>query len=527
MAFFKDSKAKWLFLTVGILSYLLSGPVLQIGIAGWFIPIGILYFTRSSRPLRGYLWAVLFMMVVYFFGSILTSPLPWLAVLISAPIAAFPEMLPYLFDRILYRRVHPVLAVFILPVVGLSSEFLLSKAFSTIGLLAATQTQFVEFTQIASIFGVWGISFMIYWMASTLVPVLQNQWNAGWRTYAVVFSVLLLFGFIRTRGVEEVQETVKVSGITIEEYRIWEAIYKDVTGEEIEIDIEFVSSPEMVKVLNAFPEVLKDARGEKFVSTRIAVNEFADLFLRLTKSEAENGSKIIVWSETNLPVFKEDEAEFLERVKSLAQQEKVIISAAMAVLLPFQEGGPMYENKSVLFTPEGEMADMFHKAKPVPFLDSSLPGSGILNHVETDYGTITQAICYDADFPALMRQASGADILLLPSNDWLGISPYHGDNSSYRAIENGVSIVRPTGSGQSVVFDPYGNALTRLDGYDQEVRIINAYVPVQGVFTVYSVIGDILVWLSLAGVIMFMGLLVISLRGVQSPLLVPRKVQED
>ena len=105
-----------------------------------------------------------------------------------------------------------------------------------------------------------------------------------------------------------------------------------------------------------------------------------------------------------------------------------------------------------------------------------------------------------------MSQSADADILILPANDWLGISPYHGDNAAYRAIENGVSVIRPTGSGQSVIIDAYGYVLSRTDAYTHEVRIVNAYVPKKGVTTVYSFIGNAIVWLSMISVIIFIGI---------------------
>ena len=170
----------------------------------------------------------------------------------------------------------------------------------------------------------------------------------------------------------------------------------------------------------------------------------------------------------------------------------------------------MYENTSYLITPDGEIADSYEKAKPVPMMDSSLPGDGIIESINTPFGTINMAICYDADFPDLMDQSGKGDILLLPSNDWLGISPYHGNNASFRAIENGVSVVRPTGSGQSVVFDTHGKALSRVDAYEEEVRIINAYVPKKGVTTIYNLIGNTFIYLTiLLGIV----ILIVSLTG--------------
>ena len=515
-------RSKWIFLSAGVICYLLSGPVFRIDILGWVIPIGILYFTRKSHPVKGYLWAVLFFMIVSVIGGLVTSPLPFIGIVISAPIAAIPEMLPYLIDRLLYKKIKPLFATLLFPVVAVSMEYLLTSIFSSIGLLASTQTHFIEFIQLASITGVYGISFIMYWTASNIVTFIEGEeeHKISLKPWLIVLLTILIFGAIRINVVQEVKDTVKVSGITVEEYDIWEALYKDVYGEEIVIDVHNANSPEMGKIVATIPEYIKDPENEKYNTTNLVLEAFAERFLELSRREADAGSKIIVWSETNLPIMKKNESAFISRAQVLAREKEVYLAIAMGVFLPFQEGGPMYENKVVLISPDGRIVDNFEKAKPVPFMDSSLPGDGILAKVETEYGVLTQAICYDADFPDLMAQASGADILLLPANDWLGISPFHGDNSVFRAIENGVSIIRPTGSGQSVIFNPYGKALSRVNAYDKEVRIISAYVPVSGCTTIFSFIGNLIPWMCMSLTILFLGMIIFkSLKKQREPLI--------
>ena len=492
---FSHRHYKWYFLTFSILCYLLSGPVLHIGVAAWFIPIGILFFTRNSHPLKGYLWAVLFMMIISVIGSSLTSPLPFIAILIAAPIAAFPELLPYLIDRLFHKKLNSSIGLFLFPAVAVLLEYLLSFVFSSIGVLAATQSNSTEFIQLASVTGVWGVSFVMYWTASVITHTLIKNEYKPLRPLIAVLILIFLFGYARTKMDKEVKDTVRVSGIAVEENDIWEAVYRDVTGKEFDVNIETAGSSEMGIVLEAFQELFQDPENEKFENTRNVVKEFGQRLIRLTELEAQAGSKIIVWSETNLPIFQKDEGSYIEGLQKLAQEKKIYLSASMAVLLPYVEGGPMYENKAVLINDAGEIVDEFHKAKPVPFMDASEPGDGIIKAVDSQYGKLSQAICYDADFPKLMHQSAKADILILPANDWLGISPYHGDYSAFRAIENGVSIIRPTGSGESVIFNQYGEALNRVGAFDKEDRIVQAYVPVKGVATIYSFIGDTIIWL--------------------------------
>jgi apolipoprotein N-acyltransferase len=71
--------------------------------------------------------------------------------------------------------------------------------------------------------------------------------------------------------------------------------------------------------------------------------------------------------------------------------------------------------------------------------------------------------------------------------------------ATFRAIENGVSLVRQADNGLSIATDPFGRTLAAVDHFATEDRVTVAQVPSKGVFTVYSVIGDLFGWLAVAG----------------------------
>ena len=291
----------------------------------------------------------------------------------------------------------------------------------------------------------------------------------------------------------------------VEEFPLFEQLYSDFFNESITFDITTTSSPEMAKVLSALSEFIKTPDDKQFIGAHEVLEQFQNRIIEITEREARNGNKIIVWSETNMPVFQKDEEELKEKVSRIARQYQVIILTSSAVLLPYEEDGPMYENKSLMFMPDGNVVDEYEKARPVPFLDKSLPGDGILEIINTPYGKLTNAICYDGDFPDLIKQSGNADILLLPANDWLGISPFHSEHAVFRAIENGVSIVRPTGTGQSIIFDSHGNVLARQDAFDKTERIINANIPTSGTTTIFNYIGNSFAWICLISAVVLIG----------------------
>ena len=71
------------------------------------------------------------------------------------------------------------------------------------------------------------------------------------------------------------------------------------------------------------------------------------------------------------------------------------------------------------------------------------------------------AICFDADFPEFIRQAGlgSADLLIVPANEWREIKNLHAQMAAFRAIENGVPLIRPAASGISTAVDPWGRVL--------------------------------------------------------------------
>ncbi|MFZ0747398.1 MAG: nitrilase-related carbon-nitrogen hydrolase, partial [Terracidiphilus sp.] len=165
-----------------------------------------------------------------------------------------------------------------------------------------------------------------------------------------------------------------------------------------------------------------------------------------------------------------------------------------------QGSTPSVENKLVLIKPDGHVAWEYNKVRPVPG-DQQILGDGKLRVLETPYGRISSIICFDGDFPQVPAQAGAlkADILLDPSNDWLAIDPWHTQMANFRAIEQGVNLIRQTSRGLSAAFDYQGRRLAALDHFQTVDYAMVSEVPTRGVRTVYSLLGDWFAWACLAG----------------------------
>lgn len=94
------------------------------------------------------------------------------------------------------------------------------------------------------------------------------------------------------------------------------------------------------------------------------------------------------------------------------------------------------------------------------------------------------------------------DILAVPTWDWDAIRTYHTKWVKYRAVENGVSLVRSTYNGLSTATDAYGRVLMYSDpanvGYE---RVVFAEIPKRKAFALYGKTNGIIDFVYPAGLI--------------------------
>ncbi|MGP3957652.1 nitrilase-related carbon-nitrogen hydrolase [Nonomuraea sp. 3N208] len=236
-----------------------------------------------------------------------------------------------------------------------------------------------------------------------------------------------------------------------------------------------------------------------------------DLFAR-TRQAARAGAKVVAWSEAAGYVFKEEEAAFLRRAAGVAREEGIYLAVGVIVILP-GAGDPTNENRSILIDPSGHVRWDYAKATLVPG-DGNALGPGVPPIVDTPYGRLSTVICFDADFPWLVRQAGRADVdvPLVPSSGWGPIGPVHADMAVVRAIENGVSILRPTRKGTSIAIDPQGRTLAMADYFVGDDQTMTASIPTAGTPTPYVAAGDAAGWASIAGLVILGALALITRR---------------
>ena len=467
----------------------------DIPLAAWLGPFFLLRFTRTRKPLSGFALAWLASAIAMLFTVYslqLLTPIITVACLLFSTILT----LPYLLDRLITPRltlVSAVLASLLFPLSRVAGEYLISftPAFGSVFSLAYTQYGNLPLLQIISVTGIYGVSFLIAWFAS----VGNWIWEQGFvwpriravtLLYSGLLALVLLGGSLRLALFPPSAQMVRVAGISASAS----------TLQKVQEEIGHFSTTQHFTPTD-------------LAQLRVAFAPLDDELLSLSQREAHAGAKIIVWPEIGAYTLAADKSSLLERAKTLAREAHIYLEMGLSVFQP-----PVtYYDQAILVDQEGHVDWTYNKTYPAPG-DPEKPGKGIVPVVDTPYGRLANVICFDADFPALMRQAGsqGVDMILVPSNDWPGIDPWHTQHAVFRAIENGYALVRQASNGLAMTVDDEGNVLAATDYYTTDQQTMIASVPMRGVWTIYAHVGDLFVWLCLAGWLFLVGFAVFASR---------------
>ena len=96
------------------------------------------------------------------------------------------------------------------------------------------------------------------------------------------------------------------------------------------------------------------------------------------------------------------------------------------------------------------------------------------------------------------------------------LTRYHTQVATFRAIENGFSLVRQASKGLSMAVDYEGHVLSASDYFTTDHQVMVAYVPMHGVRTIYATIGDLFAWLCMIGLVALTGLAIMQSRKRRS-----------
>lgn len=316
--------------------------------------------------------------------------------------------------------------------------------------LGVSQFQLLPIIQIASIAGVYGVSFVLVWFSVALgcaaVVGLRNQTGARlfWGDLmAPMLAVMVVAWF----GVRQIVQQPKADRL--------------ITAALVQPSI---------------PQTLIWDPNENS-------NRFRQL-IELSQRALESKPDLLIWPEAAVPNLLRYDPEAFRAVTNLVRTRGVWMIVGADDAVPRAGTGPEFDffNSSFLISPDGELMGNYRKRRLVvfgeyiplvrwlPFLrhltpigDGFRPGDRAIPFEAPELGLVTSVlICFEDTFPHLAREyvTEETDFLLnLTNNGWFGESAaqwQHAATAAFRAVENGLPLVRCANNGLSCWVDPVG-----------------------------------------------------------------------
>jgi apolipoprotein N-acyltransferase len=484
----KSNLRSYLWLAIGAVLLVFANGRWIIPLAAWLTPVFMMRFLRMQKPTRGLILVALTCIVINIIAWQGMIPVPGIVYHVITAGISLTYLLPFLADRFIAPRVHGFASTLVFPLAWTTMEYLnsLANPYSTWCALAYTQYGYLSLVQVVSVTGLSGLAFLISWFASVVNWVWEQhfQWpkvRMGIGLYTSILALVLFFGGARLALFPPASNTVRVGSITIPH-----------------------------TLVSQFRECVKEADWD---CVRQTSSEILGNLIEHSRKAARAGAKIVFWQEYACRMLKPDETASIERGRELARLENVYLGMALLTITR-NFPGELAENKVIWIAPSGDILVEYLKSRPVPG-EPVIAGDGNVVILDTPFGKIASVICFDMDFPGLVRQAghAGADLMLVPANDWKEVKLLHSQMALFRAIENGFSLVRSNGQGISTAADYQGRIRAAIDDYTTKERLMIADVPVQGVTTIYSRIDDLFAWLCVAGFLAVIGWAVVRRRA--------------
>jgi apolipoprotein N-acyltransferase len=318
--------------------------------------------------------------------------------------------------------------------------------------LGASQYQLTPLIQIASVTGVYGVSFLVVWTSLSLLsaglmiilrPTNRSAWAGEIILPILAIAAVLHYGFRQLAHDPAPDRTLKVTLVqpSIPQTLIWD------TSRDLE--------------------------------------RFRDL-IALSEQALTNRPDLLIWPEAAVPSFARWDTNLYPAITNLVRRHRVwLILGADDLGRPEHPAGPddfEYYNASFLVSPDGQFVSRYIKRTLVvfgeyipivrwlPFLKWFTPiGDGFtsgdapvpFNLTQPDV-KIAPLICFEDIFPNLARDATDDDtdlLVNLTNNGWFGESAaqwQHAAAAFFRAIENRRPLLRCCNNGLTGWIDPHG-----------------------------------------------------------------------
>lgn len=392
---------------------------------------------------------------VWSYNHAVAVPL-WLGlVAVIAPALVFAAIV--LFHRGFILRGQLLRAAFALPILWTAFEYLLEfkSPHSTWGNLGYTQIDLLPLIQIASITGIWAISFTVLLFAGTISVLTAPSGNKIRLAIIAAAFYLAVFGYGAWRLHATPAAPIVKAGL-----------------------------------------ISDDSADPLFPAGRQTV-ALAQTYADQIPSMAAQGAQVIVLPEKVGRIQGSD----------LDEADKIFEQAALqnhvTIFVSFEHQPNLHQAR--LYSPSGTLEALYEKHHMLPAFEGYLlPGTTrvVVDRPSGKWGT---QICKDMDFPRLSRQygRDGAGLMLVPAWDFITDGSLHQHMAILRGVESGFSIARSAKQGMLSVSDSRGRILAQQSSAAQPgsatapFSILVAGVPVWHQTTFYARTGNWFAWLDL------------------------------
>ena len=438
------------------------------------VATGVVYF-------GGALYWVVTVMTVY--GK-LALPLALVAGLL---VVLYQAIFPGLFALVLGLavRVFGVPGVWLAPFIWVAVEWVRSSIGGGFpwALLGSSQATVIPVAQVASVAGVFGLSWLVALVSSAAAAVALSRKRI--HLAGAIATAVLLF-VVATAGALRVAQGSLVR-----------------TGEVLRVGLVQGNVDQSVKWDPSF--------REQIIRT----------YIDLSRQVIGAGASLVVWPESSTPYYLDVDPVLSAPLRRLAEESRTpfIVGTNEVEAGASREENRFY-NSAVEIGPDGRSRGSYRKMRLVPFgefvpfrnllffVDSLVESVGDFtpgatpNVLDSDGRRIGVSICYESVYPWISRAfvQRGSRLLATITNDaWFGrtsAAHQHFEQGSLRAIEEGRYFIRAANTGISGAVDPYGRTIIRTSLF--ETTAVTVDVRLLDQRTIYSYIGDLVAWLSIA-----------------------------
>ncbi len=481
------------------IALVLSFPKANLWILAWFALCPLLFLMVKSKPIHALLYGFIFGLT--FFSSLIywifhllriETDMSWpiclgVFLLLICVLSLFPSFLGYLASQA--ARQFGFKAIFFIPILWVSLELTRNYIFTGFpwGIVGYTQSSFLSLIQLASICGVYGVSFLIIFCNASLAYFFLDR--EKWKSMIPMLFLILMvavgsgWGYLRlSQDEENIGRQISVACI--------QGNYGSQTGAEAS----------QVAILRDYKE--------------------------MTIQGAEMGCQLVVWPESTTHYQICCTEGYADLLAQICQEYRI----DMVLGSVHQRKGPGQEehfNSAFHIDSSGRVAERYDKIHLVPygeyvpmpralfFVKRFVEAAGdfstgdeyiIMNYRGDPFSIL---ICYEVIFPEAVRTFTrrGASFFINITNDsWFGRSaaPYqHFQFLAFRAVESGRFFIRCASTGISGIISPQGKILDKTDIFTRELLKGDIYPIYKSTF--YCQMGD---WLALGCVIITIALII-------------------